>query len=79
MLILLVRIIDLLKVLDYYFVYFILAVAPYSSSPKDQQRLYVWGMAEHGALGDLKIRSRERNIQFIYRPVRLRFAYSHKV
>jgi len=54
-------------------------VAPYSESPKDQQRLYVWGMAEHGALGDLKIRSRERQIQFIYRPVRLRFSYSHKV
>lgn len=54
-------------------------MVPYSNSPKDQQRLYVWGMAEHGALGDLKIRSRERNIQFIYRPVRMRFAYSHKV
>lgn len=54
-------------------------MAPYSESAKDQQRLYVWGMAEHGALGDLKIRSRERYIQFIYRPVRLRFAYSHKV
>uniref|UniRef100_A0A2S2QI70 Williams-Beuren syndrome chromosomal region 16 n=1 Tax=Sipha flava TaxID=143950 RepID=A0A2S2QI70_9HEMI len=54
-------------------------MVPYSNSPKDQQRLYVWGMAEHGALGDLKIRSRERNIQFIYRPVRMRFAYSHKI
>ncbi|XP_050060125.1 RCC1-like G exchanging factor-like protein isoform X3 [Aphis gossypii] len=54
-------------------------MAPYSESPKDQQRLYVWGMAEHGALGDLKIRSRERQIQFIYRPVRLRFSYSHKI
>jgi len=54
-------------------------MTPYSASPKDQQRLYVWGMAEHGALGDLKIRSRERQIQFIYRPVRLRFSYSHKI
>ncbi|XP_060852044.1 RCC1-like G exchanging factor-like protein [Rhopalosiphum padi] len=54
-------------------------MVPYSESPKDQQRLYVWGMAEHGALGDLKIRSRERQIQFIYRPVRLRFSYSHKI
>jgi len=66
--------------LSYYFKYFFFSiVAPYSESPKDQQRLYVWGMAEHGALGDLKIRSRERQIQFIYRPVRLRFSYSHKV
>jgi len=66
--------------LYYYFKYlFFSTVAPYSESPKDQQRLYVWGMAEHGALGDLKIRSRERQIQFIYRPVRLRFSYSHKV
>lgn len=54
-------------------------MTPYSASPKDQQRLYVWGMAEHGALGDLRIRSRERQINFIYRPVRLRFSYSHKV
>jgi len=68
------------KCLNYYFKYlFFPTVAPYSESPKDQQRLYVWGMAEHGALGDLKIRSRERQIQFIYRPVRLRFSYSHKV
>ncbi|XP_050541875.1 RCC1-like G exchanging factor-like protein isoform X2 [Daktulosphaira vitifoliae] len=54
-------------------------LAPYSKSPNDQQRLYVWGMAEHGALGDLKIRSREKKITFLYRPVRLRFAYSHKI
>lgn len=58
---------------------FLLLVVPYSESAKDQQRLYVWGMAEHGALGDLKIRSRENRIQFIYRPVRLKFAYSYKV
>lgn len=60
-------------------VYFFYSVKPYSESPKDQPRLYVWGMAEHGALGDLKIRSREHKITFIYRPVRLRFSYSHKV
>lgn len=62
-----------------YFWTIIFLVAPYSQSAKDQQRLYVWGMAEHGALGDLKIRSRENRIRFIYRPVRLKFAYSHKV
>ncbi|XP_050432299.1 RCC1-like G exchanging factor-like protein [Adelges cooleyi] len=54
-------------------------MTPYSSSPNDQQRLYTWGMAEHGALGDLRIRSRERKITFIYRPVRMRFAYSHQI
>lgn len=48
------------------------------SDPK-AQRLYVWGLAELGALGEIKIRSKKRKTKFVHRPVRKIFAFSHKV
>ncbi|XP_065218317.1 RCC1-like G exchanging factor-like protein [Planococcus citri] len=48
------------------------------SDPKEQ-RLYVWGLAELGALGEIKIRSQKNKQKFTHRPIRKIFAFSHRI
>lgn len=50
-----------------------------SRSDSKEQRLYVWGLAELGALGEIKIRSQRAKGRLVHRPIRKIFAFSHRV
>lgn len=64
----------LINIFYYYVVDF-----DFKQSDPRAQRLYVWGCADHGALGELKVRSRKNRLSFIHRPVRKQFAYTQQV
>ena len=54
-------------------------VFQYPVSNERDHRVYVWGMAEHGALGTLKSTWHEKGISFVPRPKRLAFGEIHDV
>lgn len=49
----------------------------YPISQKDDYRVYVWGLASHGALGEPKVL--KKDISCLAKPKRLSFAEQHKV
>ena len=55
------------------------AVFQYPVSQEDERRVYVWGLAEHGALGTIDRVRKIDNISFIPKPSRLSFGETHKV
>ncbi|CAL7941709.1 unnamed protein product [Xylocopa violacea] len=57
----------------------ILPVFQYPTSNERDHRVYVWGMAEHGALGTLKSVKYENGVSYIPRPKRLVFGEKHDV
>lgn len=49
-------------------------------SQEDYRRVYVWGLADHGALGTLgRTRSTGEQVGYIAKPSRLFFGELHKV
>ncbi|XP_012278458.1 RCC1-like G exchanging factor-like protein isoform X2 [Orussus abietinus] len=54
-------------------------VFQYPVSEPGDHRVYVWGLAEHGALGSTSRVLRENNIAYIAKPSRLYFGEYHKV
>ncbi|XP_011864274.1 PREDICTED: Williams-Beuren syndrome chromosomal region 16 protein homolog [Vollenhovia emeryi] len=52
-----------------------LPIFQYPLSQADDRRVYVWGLAEHGALGD----SKALKVSYLSKPKRLSFAERHKV
>ncbi|XP_071627964.1 RCC1-like G exchanging factor-like protein isoform X3 [Temnothorax longispinosus] len=50
----------------------------YPISQEDDRRVYVWGLAEHGALGELRA-LRKNNVSYLSKPKRLSFAERYKV
>lgn len=54
-------------------------VFQYPVSNERDHRVYVWGLAEHGALGTLKSMSYEKGISYCARPKRLSFAEIYNV
>lgn len=57
-----------------------LAVFQYPISQEDDRRVYVWGLASHGALGEAKaLRKKPDAVSYIERPRRLSFAERYKV
>lgn len=55
-----------------------LAVFQYPISQERDRRVYVWGLASHGALGELKV-LRKTDLSYIMRPRRLSFAEYYQV
>ncbi|XP_033209624.1 RCC1-like G exchanging factor-like protein [Belonocnema kinseyi] len=56
-----------------------LPIFQYPVGQEDDRRIYVWGLAEHGALGTIdRVRTID-NISFIPKPSRLKFGETHKV
>lgn len=53
-------------------------VFQYPVSQEDTRRVYVWGLAEHGALGEVKA-LRKNTISYLSKPKRLQFAEQYKV
>ncbi|KAK0095821.1 hypothetical protein PV326_007295 [Microctonus aethiopoides] len=56
-----------------------LPIFQYPISQPDDRRVYVWGLADHGALGTLGRTSRNIDFNYIAKPSRLHFAEHHKV
>lgn len=56
-----------------------LPVFQYPTSNDGDTRVYVWGMAEHGALGTIKRTMMVNGISYIGKPSRLTFGEIHKV
>ncbi|XP_068988938.1 RCC1-like G exchanging factor-like protein [Bombus flavifrons] len=56
-----------------------LPVFQYPISNEREHRIYVWGLAEHGALGTLKTTIFKNGISYIPRPKRLVFGERHDV
>ncbi|XP_043672925.1 RCC1-like G exchanging factor-like protein isoform X2 [Vespula pensylvanica] len=57
----------------------ILPVFKYPISKGDDRRVYVWGLAEHGALGTIEKTLFKQGIAYLPMPRRLTFAEKHKV
>lgn len=55
-----------------------LPIFQYPISQEDDRRVYVWGLIEHGALGDPKALKKDR-VSYFSRPRRLSFAERQKV
>ncbi|XP_011632471.1 RCC1-like G exchanging factor-like protein isoform X1 [Pogonomyrmex barbatus] len=55
-----------------------LPIFQYPISQENDRRVYVWGLAEHGALGEPKILKKNK-ISYISKPKRSFFAEQHKV
>ncbi|XP_032678691.1 RCC1-like G exchanging factor-like protein [Odontomachus brunneus] len=55
-----------------------LPIFQYSISKQDEHRVYAWGLAHHGALGDNTV-LKWKNVSQISRPKRLHFAEIHDV
>ncbi|XP_029678049.1 RCC1-like G exchanging factor-like protein [Formica exsecta] len=55
-----------------------LPIFQYPVSQEDTRRVYVWGLAEHGALGEVKA-LRKNTISYLSKPKRLQFAEQYKV
>lgn len=51
----------------------------YSISDERDHRVYVWGLADHGALGTLKTTMFDKGISYIPKPKRLVFGEKHDV
>ena len=56
-----------------------LPVFQYPVSKDGDLRVYVWGMAEHGALGTLKTSLQEKGVSYISKPTRLAFGERHDI
>ncbi|KAF3429099.1 hypothetical protein E2986_06589 [Frieseomelitta varia] len=56
-----------------------LPVFRYSISDERDHRVYVWGLADHGALGTLKTTKFDKSISYIPKPKRLVFGEKHDV
>ncbi|XP_021940725.1 RCC1-like G exchanging factor-like protein isoform X2 [Zootermopsis nevadensis] len=57
-----------------------LPVFQYASSTQPKWRVYVWGVAEHGALGvNLQLKKSREPISYLQKPVRTHFAEQHKI
>lgn len=56
-----------------------LPVFQYPVSKDGDLRVYVWGMAEHGALGTLKTSLQEKGVLYISKPTRLGFGERHAI
>ncbi|CAD1473829.1 unnamed protein product, partial [Heterotrigona itama] len=56
-----------------------LPVFRYSISDERDHRVYVWGLADHGALGTLKTTMFDKGISYIPKPKRLVFGERHDV
>ncbi|KDR07377.1 Williams-Beuren syndrome chromosomal region 16 protein-like protein, partial [Zootermopsis nevadensis] len=55
-------------------------VFQYASSTQPKWRVYVWGVAEHGALGvNLQLKKSREPISYLQKPVRTHFAEQHKI
>ncbi|XP_043267234.1 RCC1-like G exchanging factor-like protein [Venturia canescens] len=54
-------------------------VFQYATSQEDYRRVYVWGLAEHGALGTLGKTRIVDDVAYIGKPSRLYFGEKHKV
>lgn len=59
--------------------FYVFIVFQYPISKRGDHRVYVWGMAEHGALGTLKSPLVEKGISYISKPQRLTFGETHEV
>lgn len=55
-----------------------LPIFQYPISQEDTRRVYVWGLAEHGALGEVT-KLRRNQVAYLSKPKRLSFAERHKV
>lgn len=55
-----------------------LTVFQYPISDEDDRRVYVWGFAQHGALGEAKVIKKDR-ASYTMKPQRLSFGEKHKV
>lgn len=55
-----------------------LPIFQYPISREDDRRVYVWGLAEHGALGETRALKKSQ-ISYLSKPKRLPFAERHKV
>jgi hypothetical protein len=59
---------------------FLTSVFQYASTSQPKWRVYVWGVAEHGALGvNLQLKKSRAPISYLPKPVRTHFAEQHKV
>ncbi|XP_069702362.1 RCC1-like G exchanging factor-like protein [Periplaneta americana] len=57
-----------------------LPVFQYASTSEPKWRVYVWGVAEHGALGvNLQLKKSRKPISYLQKPVRTHFAEQHKI
>lgn len=57
-----------------------LPVFQYASTSQPKWRVYVWGVAEHGALGvNLQLKKSRAPISYLPKPVRTHFAEQHKI
>ena len=54
-------------------------VFQYPISEVGERRIYVWGLAEHGALGTLGRTKKDEDVNYIPKPSRLYFGEHHKV
>lgn len=50
-----------------------------SASDPRARKLYVWGFAETGALGEIKIMGKKSKISFAKKPIRKIFKYGHRI
>ena len=55
-----------------------LPIFQYPISQEDTRRVYVWGLAEHGALGETGALQKNK-ISYLSKPKRVSFAERHKV
>lgn len=55
-----------------------LPIFQYPISDEDDRRVYVWGFAQHGALGEAKVIKKDR-ASYTMKPQRLSFGEKHKV
>jgi len=65
-------------------VFFYYIVYQYTSAKTEKNtKVFTWGLAEHGALGDREflkpIRQGRRPVEYMHRPYRLGFAEEHYV
>jgi hypothetical protein len=70
---------DIVKTIIHWYNY-LTQVFQYASSSQPKWRVYVWGVAEHGALGvNLQLKKSRKPISYLQKPVRTHFAEQHKV
>ena len=63
-----------------YSYHFVSSVFQYAGTSQPKWRVYVWGAADHGALGvNLQLKKGRSPISYLQKPVRTHFAEQHKV